>query len=299
MAGTKQFITGSVGVGGRNATVDVQALQQLVIAAGTKVEGGADGGWGDNTRNALQSALGGLNPALDKAYIDKALIQPGDAALLRLAEKAEILIPLPGVTGIAGIDAMHKWFSENNIAYQKGAEEGGGNRCVYGVLGQPGYAVQTESKAFRKGPVQMDCTTYANLLMSVYLFGNAHNASYDGDCGRVGGISSFHCARDRYGFQIITRPGQDRTGKNVMVSDFRTTEQVEAATEEKGAGLYALEPALLGSGFVKHLALLWESTVYECTTALTPNCNKHRLDEFMDRCKRNGRFCYLFGPKRV
>ena len=46
MAGTKQFITGSVGVGGRNASVDVRALQQLLIAAGTEVKGGADGGWG-------------------------------------------------------------------------------------------------------------------------------------------------------------------------------------------------------------------------------------------------------------
>src|SRR5690349_14417779 len=111
MAGTKQFITGSVGVGGRNASIDVRALQQLLIAAGTDVIGGADGGWGNNTRDAIQSALGALTPALDKAYVDKALIQPGDAALLKLAEKAKILIPLPGVTGIAGIDAMHKWFS--------------------------------------------------------------------------------------------------------------------------------------------------------------------------------------------
>ena len=29
----------------------------------------------------------------------------------------------------------------------------------------------------------------------------------------------------------------------------------------------------------------------------TPNCSKHSLTEFMDRCIKNGRFCYLFGPK--
>jgi len=299
MAGTKQFIKASVGVGGKNQFGDIAALQQLLIAAGEAVQGGADGGWGGHTKDALQSFLRAQTPAVDKTYIDNALVQPGDAVLLKLAEKAKILIPLPGVKGIAGIDAVQKWFADNNIVYQKGAEDGGGNRCVYGVEGQTDYAVQTESTQFRKGPVQMDCTTYANLMLSVYLFGNAHNTAYDGDCARVGGISSFHCARDRYGFQIVTRPDRDKKGKATTVSDFRTAEQIVAATKEKGAGLYALEPALLGSGSVKHLALLWGTTVYECTSALLPNCNKHPLDEFMDRCKRNGRFCYLFGPKVV
>jgi hypothetical protein len=296
MAGTKQFITASVGVQGKNRNADVRALQQLLIAADEKVPGGDDGGWGDNTRNALQSFLRAQTPAVDKAYIEKATVEPTDAVLLKLAEKAQILIPLPGKTGLAGIEAMHTWFVDNKIVYQQGAEDGGGTRCVYGVEGQTGYAVQTESKAFRKGPVQMDCTTYANLMLSVYLYGNAHNTAYDGDCGRVGGTSSFHCARDRYGFQIVTRPDKDRNGKSTTVSDFRTTDQIVAATKDK-AGLYALEPARLGSGFVKHLALLWGTTVYECTTAMDPNCSRHRLDEFMDRCKRNGRFCYLFGPK--
>ena len=118
--------------------------------------------------------------------------------------------------------------------------------------GSPTARTGDEPPEFSKMKILVgeDATAYAKLLMSVYLFGN--NAAYDGDCGRVGGISSFHCARDRYGFQIIRRPDKDRTGKSVMVSDFRTPEQVEAATEE-----------------------------------------------FMDRCKRNNRFCYLFGPKLV
>ena len=93
----------------------------------------------------------------------------------------------------------------------------------------------------------------------------------------------------------MTRPDKDRTGKSTTVSDFRTTDQIIAATKRQ-AGLYALEPARLGQA-VKHLALFWGTTVYECTTAMDPNCSRHRLDEFMDRCKRNGRFCYLFGPK--
>jgi len=48
---------------------------------------------------------------------------------------------------------------------------------------------------------------------------------------------------------------------------------------------------------VKHLALLHGSDVYECTNAMTPNCTRHSLAEFMDRCIKKGRSCYLFGPK--
>lgn len=292
MAGTKKFLSQSVGVGGKNRGDDVRALQQLLIAAGEVVNGGADGRWGGGTLTALQSYLKAQTPP-----VTKTLIEPADELPLDLAIEADIIIPLPGVTGVPGMDALHKWFTDNSIKYQQGAEHGGGNRCVYGVDGHPEYAVQTESREYRAGPIQMDCTTYANLMLSVYLHGNAHNTAYDGDCAKVGGVSSFHCARDRYGFPIITRPSTDKAGKATAVTDFRTAEQILAATAEKGRGLYALEPAVLGTGAVKHLALLYGTDVYECTNAITPNCIKHSLTEFMDRCIKNGRFCYLFGPK--
>lgn len=301
MAGTKKLLSQSVGVGGKNLGDDVRSLQQLLIAAGQVVNGGADGRWGGGTLTAIQGYLKSTLPSGGVTTVSmpvvKTLIQPSDDLPLNLAIAADIAIPLPGVHGVAGMDALHKWFTDNSIKYQQGAENGGGNRCVYGIDGHTDYAVQTESRAYRKGPVQMDCTTYSNLMLSIYLHGNAHNPQYDGDCAKVGGTSSFHCARDRYGFPIVTRPSTDKSGKEVSVTDFRTAEQIVAATTAKGRGLYALEPATLGSGSVKHLALLYGTDVYECTNALTPNCIKHSLTEFMDRCIKNGRFCYLFGPK--
>ena len=59
----------------------------------------------------------------------------------------------------------------------------------------------------------MDCTTYANLMLSVYLYGNAHNPAYDGDCRKIGEVSSFHCARDRYGFMIVNRRDKRQIGE--------------------------------------------------------------------------------------
>jgi len=291
MAGTKKLIRSSVGVGGDNDRQDVKAFQQLLMAAGEYVKGGDDGRWGDGTLGALRSYLRTQLPPLEKT-----LIEPSDDVPLKLAAKANILIPLPGVRGMAGVDKLHKWFVDNNIKYQNGAESGCGNRCIYGVDGHSGYAVQTESRELRKGPLQMDCTTYANLMLSVYKFGNAHNAAYDGDCAKVGGTSTFHCARDRYGFQIVSRRNKDASGRETVVTDFRTAEQITAAVREKGPGLYALEAAVLGSGTVKHLALLYDGNVYECTNACTPNCIKHSLLDFMARCQKSNRFCYLFGP---
>jgi hypothetical protein len=292
MAGTRKLLSQSVGVGGKNRGDDVRTLQQLLIAAGGTVNGGADGRWGGGTMTALQGYFKAQRPP-----VTKTVIEATDKLPLDLAIAADIAIPLPGVAGVPGMDALHKWFTDKSIKYQQGAEHGGGNRCVYGVDGHTDYAIQTEAKEYRAGPIQMDCTTYANLMLSVYLHGNAHNAAYDGDCAKVGGVSSFHCARDRYGFPIVTRPSTDKAGKDVAVTDFRTAEQILTATAEKGRGLYALEPAVLGSGAVKHLALLYGSDVYECTNAMTPNCIKHSLAEFMDRCIKSGRFCYLFGPK--
>jgi peptidoglycan hydrolase-like protein with peptidoglycan-binding domain len=291
MAGTKKFIKASVGVRGTNNREDVRTLQQLLIAAGVAVKGGADGGWGDNTLAALREFLKAQTPP-----IEKTLIEPASDIPLKIAAKASILIPLPGLPGIAGVEKLHQWFVANNIQYQAGAENGEGNRCVYGVDGQTGYAVQTEAREYRKGPIQMDCTTYTNLMLSVYLYGNAHNTAYDGDCAKVGGTSSFHCARDRYGFKIVSRRDKDKLGKDVTLTDFRTAEQITTAVKENGGGMYALEPAILGSGAVKHLALLHSENVYECTNAFSLNCIKHSLTEFMDRCKSKGRFCYLFGP---
>jgi hypothetical protein len=170
MAGTKQFITASVGVQGKNRNADVRALQQLLIAAGEKVPGGDDGDGRQHAQCASElsaSADAGRGQGVHRKGDRRA---EGRRPVETRGEVAD-LDPLPGKTGLAGIEAMHTWFVDNDIVYQQGAEDGGGTRCVYGVEGETGYAVQTESKAFRKGPVQMDCTTYANLMLSVYLYG--------------------------------------------------------------------------------------------------------------------------------
>jgi len=53
MASTINFINNAVGDGLHNHWRDVRSLQQLLIAAGVRVHGGADGRWGQGTGDAL------------------------------------------------------------------------------------------------------------------------------------------------------------------------------------------------------------------------------------------------------
>jgi hypothetical protein len=269
MPATFEFISrtvgdkNSVGVKATNRRSDVKALQQLLMAAGETVEGGDDGGWGQKTGDALESfqrkhARQGLTP--------KRFVEPGDYVLLLLAWRANILVPMPGHAGMAGVLAMHKWFVDNLIKYNSGAENGAGNRVTYGLEGDTRYGVQRTSAKWLKGPVEMDCTTYVNLMLAIYGSGHIHSAPYDGLCP-FGGTSATHCGRDRYQLPLIRRSVTDKAGKASPVNYFATAEQITAATQSDPSGLYVIEVALGGSGYVKHMGLLHNGTVYECTTS--------------------------------
>ena len=54
MTATIKFISKPVGDGLHNDHNDVGALQQLLLAAGIRVHGGADRAWGKNTAGALR-----------------------------------------------------------------------------------------------------------------------------------------------------------------------------------------------------------------------------------------------------
>jgi hypothetical protein len=243
MGATKKFIREKVGTEGKNHSADVIALQQLLIAAGETIKGGGGGKWDHNTAAALQSFQALVQkqfPNLTAAVPIQPYVEPGDYVLLMMAWKGQMLIPLPYERGWNGVKHLHSWFVKNEIKYNKGADKGGGNRAIYGVDKRCDCAVQTTNKKFARGPVQMDCMTYVNLMLSIYLFGDAHNARYDADCSKFGGDSEFHCARDRYGYLRINRP--EKHGKEEkQLGYFTKAEQIITATQDNSDTLYALE----------------------------------------------------------
>jgi hypothetical protein len=159
-----------------------------------------------------------------------------------------------------------------------------------------------------RGPVQMDCTTYVNLMVSIYLFGDARNAHYDADCSKFGGDSDFHCARDRYGYKRVNR--SEKQGKaEKQLGYFTKAEQVLTATEQGPERLYVLEVGsprdvkgkdkqgdevtVMHVGGVTHMALLYNKRVYECTTHQPgAACIDRTIEKFMT----NKRTVYLFEP---
>src|SRR5271157_4444522 len=134
MSATINFIKHAVGDGMHNHHSDVRSLQKLLIAAGIQVQGGADGGWGKHTGDAL------VEYQKKKGAPEKRQVNPGDDILTQMAADAKIVLPLPAAQGLSGLLQTHKWFTDNGIKYQQGAESGGGNRAIYGVEGDKRYA---------------------------------------------------------------------------------------------------------------------------------------------------------------
>lgn len=287
MACTRRFIGSTVGVKGANLKGDVRSLQELLIAAGIPVKGGADGGWGDGTRTALGQAVEML-PAGTAPVKD--LVAPGDYLLLYLAWKAGILIPLPRKAGIAGVLALHDRFVAEGTRYNAGAEKGAGNRAVWGVHDRLDYAVQTTSGRFHAGPIEMDCTTYVNLMLSVYASGHCHNDPYAASCANFGGVSPTHCARDRYGMALVTRKAGSAEARH-----FEGAAQIADAVGTRTDKLFAIEVATKGTGMVTHMVLLYDGKVYECTTGQTASaCIVRPLAEFC--ASKTNKIYYVFGP---
>lgn len=302
MAGTLKLTYARVGQGGNKRGDSVRRVQELLIAAGESLpKFGADGDWGSEAATALES--------FQKTHRQpvRPYVEANDPILLVMAAAADVLIQLPGVVGATGVKAQHQTFNKMNTKYNDGAEHGGGNRGNYGVEGQPQWAIQTFydkdiGTVIKKGPVLMDCTTYVNLMLSVYLFGNAHNNKYDARCREYGAGSNKHCARERYSFPLVERQ-MTTGGMTARVNYFKTADEIRAATEANPTGLYVLEVA--GNvwdkeakktiyGAVTHMALLLDSRVYECTThQVGCACIDRTLDEFME--KKKG-ILYLFGP---
>jgi hypothetical protein len=288
MVATWAFIENRVGEKGAKHGPDVRALQQLLVAAGTTEPNVLGGGWGEHTRKALNAFQDAHTLPIQN------FVEPDDDCLFQLADEAEILIPMPNKLGITGVKLLQQWFVDNQIDYEPGAQNGLGTRAFYGLdfKDKMDYAVQRDAGAFRAGPVLMNCTTYVNMMVSVFIHGNVHTTPYDADCSDYGATSNNHIARNRYKMPLLSRTvGSGDKTKN---ENYFRPDDIDEGTES--ARLYVIEVAGGSQGGVSHMALLYDGQVYECTTGQSGSaCISRTLEQFLENKKK--KIFYIFGPQ--
>jgi hypothetical protein len=287
-ASTWRLIGGRVGEKGQTLGSDVTTVQQLLVAAGNQDPDILGGGWGGHSRDAL------LSFQQDHHLPEQNYVERDDLCLFELADAAQILVPMPNQLAMSGVMWLHQWFVDNNTQYQEGADTGGGNRALWGFdwAGCGTHAIQRINMAWRAGPVKMDCTTYVNCMLAVFLKGNLHGSPYAADCSNYGNKSNNHVARERYLMPLVSRP-VTKDGVTTKVNYFKQADDIAAATIKDG--LYQIEIGGRAGGGVTHMALLYNQKTYECTTHQSGSaCISRDLKAFVGHS--GGAIFYLFGP---
>lgn len=310
MAGTFTIIRNRIGPGGQMRGVEVKRVQQLLKLAGYSVVGTPDGSWGPDTAKAWQAHLEQrrsgrsirsrlLGPDNDSAEawrahreFDRRLdyIDPADPAkhLLNLAEMAGVLMPLPnGQSGSAALKSFFDWVHLNEIPYGW-ASHGNGTMMTWGLENNPSWAICTKPGSRRSVlfdldvPRSLNCTSLANILMSVWECGNLHGryrASQD-----AGGFKNLS---DRYDYPRL--PGSKKNNNGLYTSL---------------AGIKAVvRPGKLyhfgicnPNGYITHDTVLLDGEIYECNLDKTPACYKTKLEDRWRRLRNQGKYAIVSGP---
>ncbi len=314
MAADNEFslTTATVGQGGANSRPDVFMVQLLLHAAGVLPASGVDGRYknGGETAKALLKFQEQWNDAVGEPFCIGAankrdpltLLQPQDEWLVRMAAAAQILVPMPIVSDYRGIDELHEWMVSQEIKYEPATEYGSTNsRSFWPIAGNPDLAIQLQTHGYNAagavahmnryiepGPIQINCTTYANMMLAVYLFGTLDHPNYKPWVGEFGGNTNVHLSQNRYGFRLIKTPEGG--------TYFTSAEQILDVVNDWE--IYSMEIGCDPNHGTGHYATLHNSIVYE---SYGPAGGGHSANDwgiiqyFRDRLSSYSRWVYLFG----
>jgi hypothetical protein len=224
-----------------------------------------------------------------------AFIEPKDAndTLLQLADEAGVLIPIPNqyrsnTAAMLLFDTCNK----AQIPYgwvEGGHTYGGGTRMIWGFENRPGYAIATTTHSPKDFDTDvalaLNCTGFANMMLSVWSQGNVHQQPYDAS--------------------------QDVGGWNPLGKRYNLTAVSPAPLKQKVPGMFEnidtlvsmLEPGRIyhfapcrTDGFIKHDTVLIDEVVYECNVDRTPAVYETPVRERWDRLRKQNKFAVLYGP---
>jgi len=113
---------------------------------------------------------------------------------------AKVLIPLP--YGLRGSSALAVFYDHCRTANYPYAWHVDGTRIIWGFEGWPAWAIATtlDRNFSSTQTVAFNCTSFANVALSVWVQGNVHAPPYDAS-QMVGG---FDLLSQRYGLQPVS-----------------------------------------------------------------------------------------------
>jgi hypothetical protein len=273
MARTFRIIDSTVGKGGHQFGPNVLRVKQLLKLNGLMVTAGDH--WDRTTETALldfrQKLFGETPFAMVDSYRNEPLrasIPRNDMVLFELAYRANVLIRLcPPRSGADALTDVHDWLVKRETGF-------GWNRVAWGVEGMPTWAVVTsfeEDKPIAKqfygfefpsteAPLALNCTVYANLMMSVWLHGNVHQPPFSAGVAESG--LDKHLSVSRYGYKLL--------------GEYKSVADITKHTAKNPSQLFCVE----AGNFVGHMALLLDGEVFQCNIG-KPACTRTPLERFV------------------
>lgn len=291
---TFPIIKERIGEGGKKYGREVKRINQLLKLAGYLTMLPNDPK--TFTKESKEALLAfhrrcGVGPV--EPYID-----PKDAydRLFTLALSAGVLIPLPaGLRSKSAATVLYEHCRSSNYPYGwvKGATVyNGGTRMIWGFENRPSWAIATLLPKDDYGfpdlfPISLNCTSFANLMLSAWYQGNAHSQPYD--CSQmVGGY-------DPLGLRYNLHPVNDG-----LVMDGYSFD-VDAVAEAAQPGrMYHLGLCAKDDGFITHDVVLVDGMVYEINVppnspAVFATPVKKRLERVLGTSASKG-CVYMMGP---
>lgn len=294
---TFPIIHARTGDGGTLEGGDVQRIQQLLYRAGhLKSQSHINGSWKAKGPSLSLTAKAWaefqermLFPVV--GYVDPK--ETGVDRLAYLASVAGVLFVIPdGLRSSSAVLTMTQLAIDAAIPYAwktpSGKVYSGGTKSIYGFEGRPWAVIFTKGKLFDIDTPEaraFNCTSWANLCLSVWRQGNAHSKPYDANQG-VGGLEKQ--LGQRYGMPEL------KTKKGNWI--FTSLEQIEEQVEP--GRIYQFLLCRDATGFTKHDTVYFDGNIYQANIpSASPNPGAVYVKPLKDVWKNmKTKMARMYGP---
>jgi hypothetical protein len=280
------IISHTVGKAGHQRGPDVQRVKELLALNGYPTtkndhwDASAERGLLDFRRRLFGETPFAMIEDADPNEPNRASITPNDMVLFELAYRAKVLIRLcPTMHGEEAIKSVHDWLAERDTEFSFA-------RVVWGLAGMRQWAIVTTMLYGKKLSEQyygfqrdthpvlsLNCTLYANLMMSVWLNGGVHDAPFAAGISESG--EGQHLAVTRYKYKLL--------------GEYDGWDSVQELTKGHPNRLFCLDVGDDGH----HIALLLNGMVLECNAGYEAKAC-HRIpgrDFFSKKGHEKGTIC--------